>query len=185
MIEDTLVETNSKMSKTIEALRKELATIRTGRATPAIIDHIKVDYHGVLTPLKQMATISVPEARLLLIQPWDRSAISSIDKAILKADLGLNPANDGNTIRIAIPQLSEERRKELVKLVHKRAEDGRVAVRNVRRNALEELRELERNKEISEDELKRAQEQVQQLTDSFIDGVDKAAKVKEAELLEV
>ncbi|MCK4722685.1 MAG: ribosome recycling factor [Dehalococcoidia bacterium] len=185
MIEETLKETNSKMGKTIEALRKELSTIRTGRASPAIIDHIKVDYHGVPTPLKQMATISVPDARLLVIQPWDRSAISSIDKAIQKADLGLNPANDGNVIRITIPLLSEERRKELVKLVHKRAEDGRVAVRNIRRNALEELRDLERNKEISEDELKRAQEQVQQLTDSFIDEVDKTAKVKEAELLEV
>ncbi len=185
MIEETLEETNSKMGKTIEALRKELATIRTGRASPAIIDHIKVVYHGVPTPLKQMATISVPDARLLLVQPWDRSAISSIDKAIQKADLGLNPANDGNVIRITIPLLSEERRKELVKLVHKRAEDGRVAVRNIRRNALEELRDLERNKEISEDELKRAQEKVQQLTDSFIDEVDKTAKVKEAELLEV
>ena len=173
------------MGKAIEALAHELATVRTGRASAAIVDHIKVDYHGVPTPLKQMATISVPEARLLLIQPWDRGALSSIDKAIQKADLGLNPASDGNVIRLAIPQLSEERRKELVKLVQKRAEDGRVAVRNIRRNALEEFREMERNKDISQDDLKRAQEQLQQLTDKFVAEVDKAAKAKEAELLEV
>jgi ribosome recycling factor len=185
MIEETLRETNTKMGKAIEALRHELASIRTGRASAAIVDHVKVDYHGVPTQLKQMATISVPEARLLLIQPWDRGALSSIDKAIQKADLGLNPASDGNAIRIAIPQLSEERRKELIRLVQKRAEEGRVAVRNIRRNALEELRELERNKDISQDELKRAQEQLQQVTDSFVAEVDKTAKAKEAELLEV
>lgn len=185
MIDETLQETNAKMSKAVEALRRDLATVRTGRASPAIVDHVKVDYHGVPTPLKQMATITVPEARLLLIQPWDRSAMSAIDKAIQKSDLGLNPANDGNVMRIAIPQLSEERRRELVKLVHKRAEEGRVAVRNVRRGALEELKQLERNKDISEDERKRAQEQVQQLTDKFVAEVDETAKVKEAELLEV
>jgi len=185
MIEETLRQTNTKMDKAIEALRHELATIRTGRASAAIVEHVKVDYHGVPTQLKQMATISVPEARLLLIQPWDRGALSSIDKAIKKADLGLNPASDGNVIRIAIPPLSEERRKELIRLVQKRAEDGRVAVRNIRRNALEELRELERNKDISQDDLKRAQEQLQQVTDTFVAEVDKTAKAKEAELLEV
>ena len=185
MIAETLQETNTKMGKAIEALAHELATVRTGRASAAIVVHVKVDYHGVPTPLKQMATVSVPEARLLLIQPWDRGALSSIGKAIKKADLGLNPASDGNVIRIAIPQLSEERRKELVKLVQKRAEDGRVAVRNIRRNALEELREMERSKDISQDELKRAREQLQQLTDKFIAEVDKTAKAKEAELLEV
>lgn len=173
------------MGKAVEALAHELTTVRTGRASAAIVDHVRVDYHGVPTPLKQMATISVPEARLLLIQPWDRGALSSIDKAIQKADLGLNPASDGNVIRLAIPLLSEERRKELVKLVQKRAEDGRVAVRNIRRNALEEFREMERNKDISQDDLKRAQEQLQQLTDKFVAEVDKAAKAKEAELLEV
>jgi len=185
MIDDVLSEANAKMGKSIEALRRELGTIRTGRASPALVDHIKVDYYGTPMSLKEMATISAPEARLLLIQPWDRKALSSIEKAILKSDLGLNPTNDGNVIRIKIPQLSEERRRELVKAVHKRAEEGRVALRNIRRNALEQLRELERNKEISEDERNRAQERLQQLTDSFIAEVDKRGEDKEAELLEV
>lgn len=185
MIDDVLSEADAKMGKTIEALRRELATIRTGRASPTLVDHITVDYYGTPMSLKEMATISAPEARLLLIQPWDRKALSSIEKAILKSDLGLNPTNDGNVIRIKIPQLSEERRRELVKAVHKRAEEGRVALRNIRRNALEELRNLERKKEISEDERYRGQERLQQLTDSFIAEVDKIGKDKEAELLEV
>jgi len=185
MIDDVLSEANAKMGKSIEALRKELGTIRTGRASPALVDHIRVDYYGTLMSLKEMATVSAPEARLLLIQPWDRKALSSIEKAILKSDLGLNPTNDGNVIRIKIPHLSEERRRELVKVVNKRAEEGRVALRNIRRNALEELRDLERNKEISEDQRNRAQERLQQLTDSFIAEVDKIGEDKEAELLEV
>ena len=185
MIDDVLSEADAKMGKTIEALRRELAAIRTGRASPALVEHVKVDYYGTPMSLKEMATISAPEAKLLLIQPWDRKALSSIEKAILKSDLGLNPANDENVIRIRIPQLSEERRRELVKAVHKRAEEGRVALRNIRRNALEELRDLERKKEISEDERYRAQERLQQLTDSFIAEVDKIGKDKEVELLEV
>jgi len=185
MIDDIFSETSRKMGKAIEALKRELATIRTGRATPAIVDHIKVDYYGVPTPLSQMATISVPEARLLLIQPWDRQALSSIEKAILKSDLGLTPANDGNVIRLRIPQLTEERRRELIRVVRKRVEEGRVALRNIRRTALEEIRKLEQAKEISQDEQKRAQERLQQLTDGFIEEVDKLAKDKEAELLEV
>jgi len=185
MIDQVLTETKNKMGKTIEALKRELATIRTGRATPAIVDHVRVDYYGTPTPLNQLATISAPETKLLLIQPWDRNALASIEKALLKADLGLNPANDGNVIRIRIPDLSEERRRELVRLVRKKAEEGRVALRNVRRSALDEIRELERNKEISQDEQKRAQERLQELTDSFIEDVDMAAKDKEAELLEV
>lgn len=185
MIDDILSEASSRMGKTIEAMRKELAAIRTGRATPAIVDHIKVDYYGVPTPLNQMATISTPEARLILIQPWDRHALSSIEKAILKSDLGLNPASDGNVIRLSIPQLSEERRRELVKVVRKRAEESRVALRNIRRSALEEFRELERKKEISQDEQKRAQERLQELTDSFMEEVDRVGRDKEAELLEV
>ena len=185
MIDELLPALSTKMGKTIQALKKELATIRTGRVTPALVDHIKVDYYDVATPLHQMATISAPEARLLLIQPWDRSALPSIKKAILKSDLGLNPSSDGNVIRLAIPQLSEERRRELVKVVHKRAEEARVALRNLRRSALEELRELERKKEISQDEQKRAQERLQELTDSFITEVNKVAEDKEAELLEV
>lgn len=185
MIDQVLSETRNRMGKTIEALKQELATIRTGRATPAIVDHVRVDYYGTPTPLNQLATISAPETRLLLIQPWDRSALTSIEKALLKADLGLNPANDGSVIRIRIPELSEERRRELVRLVRKKAEEGKVALRNVRRSSLEELRGLERNKEISQDEQKRAQERLQELTDSFIEEVDRAAKDKEAELLEV
>lgn len=185
MIDQVLSETRNRMGKTVEALRRELATIRTGRATPAIVDHVRVDYYGTPTPLNQLATISAPETRLLLIQPWDRSALTSIEKALLKADLGLNPANDGSVIRIRIPELSEERRRELVRLVRKKAEEGKVALRNVRRSSLEELRELERNKEISQDEQKRAQERLQELTDSFIEEADRAAKDKEAELLEV
>ena len=185
MIGDILSETSTKMGKAIEATKREMATIRTGRATPAIVDSIKVDYHGVPTPLSQIATISVPEARLLLIQPWDRQALSSIEKAILKSDLGLNPANDGSVIRLRIPQLTEERRRELIRVVRKRVEDGRVALRNIRRSALEEIRELERKKEISQDEQKRAQGRLQELTDSFIEEVDKVGSDKEAELLEV
>ncbi len=185
MIDDILSETSKKMGKAIDAMKRELATIRAGRATPAIVDHIKVDYYGVPTPLSQIATISVPEARLLLIQPWDRQALSSMEKAILKSDLGLNPSNDGNMIRLRIPQLTEERRRELIKVVRKRVEEGRVALRNIRRSALEEIRELERKKEISQDEQKRAQGRLQELTDSFIEEVDKVGKGKEAELLEV
>jgi ribosome recycling factor len=185
LIDEVLLATNTKMGKTIEALRKELASIRTGRATPALVDDIKVDYYGTPTPLKQIATVSVPEARLLLIQPWDSSTLSSIKKAILKSDLGLNPTSDQDVIRLTIPQLSEERRKELARAVHKRAEDGRVALRNIRRDALEELRKLEREKEISQDEQKRAQEHLQELTDSFIATVGKVAEDKEAELLEI
>jgi len=185
MIDDILSETSKKMGKAIDVMKRELATIRTGRATPAIVDHIKVDYYGVPTPLNQIATISVPEARLLLIQPWDRQALSSMEKAILKSDLGLNPSNDGNMIRLRIPQLTEERRKDLIRVVRKRVEEGRVALRNVRRSALEEIRELEREKEISQDEQKRAQERLQELTDNFIEEVDKVGRGKEEELLEV
>jgi len=185
MIDDILSETSTKMAKTIEAMKREMATIRTGRASPALVDHIKVDYHGVPTQLNQMATISAPEARLLLIQPWDRHALGSIEKAILKSELGLNPSNDGSVIRLRIPHLTEERRRELVRVVRKRAEESRVALRNIRRGALEEFRGLEQKKEISQDEQKRAQERLQELTNSFIEEVDRVGRDKEAELLEV
>ncbi|MBA7597792.1 Ribosome-recycling factor [subsurface metagenome] len=185
MIDEVLSAASTKMEKTIEALRKELATIRTGRANPALVDNIKVDCYGTPTPLKQIATISAPEARLILIQPWDSSTLPTIKKAILKSDLGLNPTSDRNVIHLSIPQLSEERRKDMVRAVHKRAEDGRVALRNIRRDALEEFRKLEREKKISQDEQKRAQERLQELTDSFIATVGKVAADKEAELLEV
>jgi len=185
MIEEVLSDASSRMGKTIEALKKDLATVRTGRATPALVDSIRVEYYGVPTPLKQIANISAPEARLLVIQPWDHSTIGEIKKAILKSELGLTPTSDGTFVRLPIPPLSEERRKELVKVVHKKTEDGRVALRNVRRDALEMLRELEREKEISQDEQKRAQERLQEITDNFIAEAGKAAEAKEAELLEI
>lgn len=182
---EVLQTAKEKMHKAIEALGKELAITRTGRATPALVDYIRVDYYGVPTPLNQMATISVPEARLIVIQPWDRSLLSSIEKTILKSDLGLNPTNDGNVIRLAIPPLTEERRKGLVKMVRKRVEEGRVEIRNLRREAMEEFRELERNKEMSQDQHKRALEQLQQLTNSFIREIDEVGEAKETELMEI
>ena len=185
MIDEVLSEAKSRMSKSIEALKKDLTTIRTGRATPFILDNVKVDYYGTPTPIKQIATIAAPEARLLTVQPWDSSIIGDITKAIQKADLGLNPSNDGHIIRIPIPPLSEERRKEMVKSVHKRAEEGKVALRNVRRDSLETLREFEKAKEISQDDQKRGQAKLQEITDAFIAEVDHIAKDKETELLEV
>jgi len=185
MVSEILSSADVKMGKTVEVLQRELATIRTGRASPALVEQIRVDYYGVPTPLGQMATISVPEARLLVIQPWDKGSLSSIEKAILKSGLGLNPANDGDVIRLAIPQLTEERRRELVRVVRKRVEEGRVAIRNVRRETMEQLRGLARNKEISEDEQKRALELLQRLTDRFIEESDRIARDKEAEVLEI
>ncbi len=185
MVSEILSNADVKMGKTVEVLQRELATIRTGRASPALVEQIRVDYYGVPTPLGQMATISVPEARLLVIQPWDKGSLSSIEKAILKSGLGLNPANDGDVIRLSIPQLTEERRKELVRVVRKRVEEGRVAIRNVRRETMEQLRDLARNKEISEDEQKRALELLQKLTDRFIEESDSIARDKEAEVLEI
>ena len=185
MVSEILSSADVKMGKTVEVLQRELATIRTGRASPALVEQIRVDYYGVPTPLGQMATISVPEARLLVIQPWDKGSLSSIEKAILKSGLGLNPANDGDVIRLAIPQLTEERRRELVRVVRKRVEEGRVAIRNVRRETMEQLRDLARNKEISEDEQKRALGLLQRLTDRFIEESDSIARDKEAEVLEI
>ncbi len=185
MSRDILLNTDAKMRKAIEALRRELATIRTGRATPALLDNVRVDYYGVPTPVSKIANISVPEARVMIIQPWDRSSLTLIEKAILKSDLGLNPMNDGNILRLKIPPLTEERRKELVRVVRKRVEEGRVELRNLRRAALEELKEVERTKQISQDEQKRAQEQLQRLIDSFVREVDQIGQAKEEELMEV
>jgi len=185
MIEQTLLDTDSKMQKAINALTRDLAGIRTGRATPALVEHIRVDYHGVPTPVNQIASISVPEAKMILIQPWDRTSIRSIEKAILQSNLGLNPTNDSNVIRIAIPPLSEERRQELTKVVHKRLEEGRITLRNLRRESIERLKEGEKNKELSQDQYKRASEQIQKLTDNFIEKVDGAGQDKEAEIMEV
>lgn len=185
MATQTLWNIEEKMQKTVEGLKQELATIRTGRATPTLIEHIKVDYAGVSTPLNQIAGISVPDARLLVIQPWDKSSIRNIEKAILTSDLGLNPASDGNVIRINIPPLSEERRQELIKVVRRRVEERRVTVRNLRREAMNELKELEKNKDISQDENKRALDQLQELTDGFIASIEQTGQDKEAELMQV
>lgn len=185
MIDDVLADAKDRMGKAVEALRKELATIRTGRAHPGLIEHLRVDYYGAPTPLNQLATINVPEPRLLTIQPWDQQSLGAIEKAILKSDLGLNPSNDGSIIRLLIPQLTEERRKELAKVVRKKVEEGRVAVRNVRRDRHDELRRLQREKEISEDAQYLAQEELQKLTDGFIQEVERVGEEKEADLLAV
>jgi len=185
MVTSTLLSIEEKMKTTVAGLKKELATLRTGRATPALVDHIKVDYMGVPTPLNQLASISVPEAKLIVIHPWDKSSLQNIEKAIQKSELGLNPTSDGNVIRISIPQLSEERRQELIKLVRRRVEERRVAVRNLRHEAVNRMKDMEKNKEISQDEHKRALTQLQRLTDSYIASIDEVGKDKEAELMEV
>jgi ribosome recycling factor len=185
MASDILRNVETRMEKTSEGLKTELSSIRTGRATPSLIEHLKVDYAGASMPLNQIAGISAPEARLLVIQPWDKSGIRNIEKAIQTSDLGLNPVNDGNIIRISIPLLSEERRQELIKVVHKRVEERKVAIRNLRREALDELRQLEKEKEISQDELKRSQSQLQTLTDTFIASAEQIGNDKEAELTQL
>ena len=185
MASRTLWNIEEKMRKSIEVLNRELATIRTGRATPALIEHIKVEYAGVPTPLNQIAGISAPGARLLVIQPWDKGSIHSIEKAILKSDLGLNPVSDGSVIRINIPPLTEERRQELIKTVRRRVEERRIAIRNLRREAMEELKGVEKNKDISQDEYKRTLDQLQKLTDSFIADAEQIGREKEVELTEI
>jgi ribosome recycling factor len=185
MVDEILAELNSRMQKAIDGLARELATIRAGRATPALLDNIVVDYQGTNLPLQQLATMSVPDANLIIIQPWDRTSLRNIEKAILIANIGLNPANDGNVIRVVIPPLSEERRKELVKFVSKKVEERRIVIRNIRRDGIEKLRELEKNKEISEDELKNNSKKIDQLTDASIDKVSELGEVKEKEILEI
>ncbi len=185
MTSDILSNTEEKMRSTTNALKRELAAIRTGHATPALIEHLKVDYGGVTTPLKHTASISAPESNLLIIQPWDPGSIQSIEKAILKSNLGLTPSSDGKLIRLKIPPLSEERRLELTKVVRRRVEEGKIAIRNLRRNAADELKQLEKNKEISQDERKRTLNQLQKLTDSFTSSANQVGADKEAELMEV
>lgn len=185
MIEQALKDIDSKMQKTINALTHELATIRTGRASPALVDNLKVDYHGVLTPLNQIASISIPEAKMIMIQPWDRTSIRDIEKAILKSELGLNPTSDGTVIRITIPALTEERRKDLIKAVHKRLEETRVILRNIRRDGMENLKRAEKEKEISQDQLNRTTQQIQKLIDNYIDKVAKIGQDKETEIMEI
>jgi len=185
MVDESLKSTEGKMKASIKVFREDLATIRTGHATPSLVEHVKVEYAGVPTPLNQLAGISAPEAGLLIIQPWDKGSIGSIEKAILKSELGLNPSNDGNIIRISIPPLSEERRQELIKVVHKRVEERRIAVRNLRHEAHNDLKKLEKDKEISQDEHKRAQDQLQKLTDSYMNEIEQLGNAKEKELMEV
>ena len=178
-------KTNDRMSGAVDALKKEFASVRTGRATLALLDGITVDYYGTVTPLQQLASLSIPESRQIAIQPWEQKIIPEIEKAIMKSDLGLTPMNDGRMIRINIPILTEERRKQLVKVVRKRAEEAKVAVRNIRRDANEELKKLEKDKHVSEDDVKKAQEETQKITDSFIKRVDELLEHKEKEIMEV
>jgi ribosome recycling factor len=182
---DLLRDVEQHMAKSIAALRQNLTTIRTGRANPAIIEHLQVEYYGAPTPLQQLATITSPDPRQLLIQAYDRSALGGIEKAIRQSDLGFNPVNDGNLIRIVIPSLTEDRRRDLVKLVHKRIEEAKVAIRNVRREANDHLRKMRRDKEISEDEESVAEEELQRITDRLTRETDRIGQTKEAEILEV
>jgi ribosome recycling factor len=185
MIDDVLRDSEDRMKKSIEAVDRELAAIRTGHAHVGLVDHVKVDYFGTSMPINQMATVQAPEARLLTIQPWDRNAMTAIEKALAQSDLGLNPSNDGQMIRLAIPPLTEQRRKDMIKLVHSRIEDGRVAVRNVRRDGNEHIKRLVTSKEASEDDQRKAQDQLQKLTDRYVGMIDQRGKDKEAELSEV
>jgi ribosome recycling factor len=178
-------DTDEHMEKSLNALRRELANIRTGRANPAIIEHLAIDYYGSPTPLQQLANITAPDARQLLVQPYDRSALRSIEKAIRTSDFGFNPTNDGTTIRIVIPQLTEERRRDFVKLVHKRVEEAKVAVRNVRREANDTLKKQRKDKELSEDDEKRALDALQKITDRAIREADAIGQAKETEIMEI
>jgi len=182
--EELLLGGDERMDGAVSAFKRDLNGVRTGRAHPSLIESMNVDYYGATTPLKQLGTINAPEARLLTIQVWDRSAIKAIEKAIQSSDLGLNPAIDGQLIRLPIPALTEQRRKELVKIVHGKAEEARIAIRNVRRHVLDELRKAEKDGDVSQDELKRHQDELQKLTDSHITTIDNEAKQKETELLE-
>jgi len=184
MIESIYQETEESMGKSVEALKNELKRLRTGRASLAILDGIKVDYYGTITPLNQMATLAVPESRLITIQPWDASVIKDIEKAILKSDLGLTPSSDGKIIRISIPQLTEDRRKELVKVVHKVCEEHKVSIRNFRRDSNDLMKSMKKEGEISEDDAYKAQDQVQKITDEHIKLIDECFTEKEKEILE-
>src|SRR5881397_709023 len=184
-IEDFLADATRRMDKSIESTRQEFNSVRTGRASPALLDRVQVDYYGTPTPLKNLATISAPEPRLLNVQPFDPSSVKAIEKAIQESDLGLQPSNDGKLIRLPIPQLTEERRKELVKVVRHLAEEGRVAVRNVRRDVMHDLKELVKNGDVGDDEERRAEAHVQKLTDDHVAKIEDLLKRKEAEIMEV
>jgi ribosome recycling factor len=184
-VEEVLSETDSRMTRSVEALKREMGTIRTGRASPMLVENLMVDYYGVPTPLNQLAAISIPEARVIMIQPWDKQAMGDVEKGILKSDLGLMPNNDGTVIRINIPTPTEERRRELVRLVGRKVEEALVSVRNIRRDSLEQFRKMEREKDVSQDEGRRAQDQLQELTDSYSEQMNAVKAQKEAEVMEV
>ena len=185
MIDEIFEDLKERMGKSIESLQRDYSRLRTGRASLSLLDGIRVSYYDTLTPLNQMASLAIPEPRLIVIQPWDKTAIEDIEKAILKSELGLTPMNDGKVIRIAIPPLTEERRKELVKVARKMAEDNKVAIRNIRRDANEMLKDLKKEKEITEDDLYRSQEEVQKVTDDYVSQVDELCTAKEKEILEI
>jgi ribosome recycling factor len=185
MIGDLLEELRERMNKSVEVLQDDLLSIRTGRASPALVEKLQVEYYGAMTPLNQMASIAAPEPRLLVIRPWDPAALPDIERAILKSDLGLTPMNDGKLIRLGIPRLTEERRRELARVVSRRVEEARVAIRNLRRDALQDLKEFEKEKMISEDEFFRGKDQIQELTDEFIKNIDGIGERKEEELMEI
>ena len=183
--EAILQEVERKMSRSLDALQRELTSLRTGRATPSLIENVAVDYYGSPTPLKQLATITAPDARAILVQPWDRQSLRDIEKSLMRSELGFNPSNDGNTITVPIPPLNQERRQELVRLLKRKIEEGKVSIRNVRRDGLESLRKLERDKAISQDQNRRSQEQLQKTTDARIKDIDQVAAAKEAEIMQV
>ena len=185
MIDEIIEDAETRMGKSVESLRTELTKIRTGRAHPSLLDHITVDYYGAATPLSQVANISVEDARTLMISPWEKDMVKAIEKAIMKSDLGLNPATAGTLIRIPMPQLTEERRHDLVRVVRKEAENGKTAIRNIRRDANSDFKDLLKEKEITEDEARQAEDKVQKLTDSFVAKVDDVLSKKETELMEV
>lgn len=185
MIGELLVDAGDRMQKSVESTRGEFGTVRTGRASPQLLDRVNVDYYGARTPLRQLSSISAPEARLLTITPYDKTSIKSIEKAILESDVGLTPSNDGNVIRLSVPELTEQRRRELVKVVRGIAEEGRVAVRNIRRSVMHDLRELKEEGEVGSDEERRAESELQQLTDARIKDIDAFLAAKEHEILEV
>lgn len=185
MMQEYKKKANEKMNQTIEVFKKELASFRTGRASLGILDGIKVDYYGTLAPLNQVATLGIPDPRVITIQPWEQKMIGEIERAIMKSDLGLTPVNDGKTIKLSIPPLTEERRKQLVKVVRKKAEEARVAIRNIRRDVIEEIKKGEKDKKFSEDESRRMQEEIQKITNSFIEKIDQILQQKEKEIMEV
>lgn len=180
-----LSEVDRKMDRTIDALRRDLNALRTGRATPSLIENLMVECYGVPTPLRQIASITAPDARAILVQPWDKQTLREIEKSLMKSEMGFNPANDGNIITVPVPPLNQERRQELVRLLKRKIEDGKVAIRNVRREGLESLRKLERDKAISQDENRRAQERLQKTTDARTKVIDQVATAKEAEIMQV